>query len=367
MKFEEIERKDGTRYRSSYRRHGKQLKSPYFRRKTDAKSWKIQKLAESDREKALGRIIANEIPFAELSELWIISKEGRAPSSLKTYQDILRIHITPFFRDIKIKDIRTHDCNKLKKKVMDKGLSIERVNAVIKVLKGIFKFAVDNENLLFSPAKKVDNLRRPIRKLDYWKPGEVKQFLDANQADHYFPIYLTAVNTGLRKGELCGLLWDCVDFENGFITVRRNYSRLGLAETTKGGKSRQVPMNEATRDCLMALRNKSQSMKFVFTRPDGEPVDYEHLGHRIFLKAIKRAKVRRIKFHNLRVTFGCSFVSGGGSIFPLSKILGHCDVKITATIYAELSPDYLKSVSEFVNFSANKDLCETQELRVISN
>ena len=132
-----------------------------------------------------------------------------------------------------------------------------------------------------------------------------------------FLLYLLAINTGMRRGELCGLKWDQVNFTAGLIEVLGNLTRYGLG-TTKTNLIRYVPMNLRVRQYL-EREFKNRRSDFVLSRNDGLPLRTAHI-YREFSKATKEASVRQIKFHDLRHTFASQFMMKGGNIYDLQKI-----------------------------------------------
>jgi integrase len=159
----------------------------------------------------------------------------------------------------------------------------------------------------------------------------------------------------MRKAELAGLCWDKIDFKNGLIHVARCRDRFGLRDSTKTqGSFRYIPMNDACRDALIKLKKESRHEKLVFAYIDGRPIDFVHIAEREFNKAIKVSGVKRIRFHDLRGTFAANIcMAPDGDLYALSKILGHTNVDMTVKKYAHLHNNFLKKVSNSVNFKAD--------------
>jgi len=170
--------------------------------------------------------------------------------------------------------------------------------------------------------------------------------LERNAQDRNFLLYLLAINTGMRRGELCGLKWAQVNFHTGLIEVIGNLTRFGLG-ATKTNLIRYIPMNLRVRQYLL-LALKSRKSEFVLSGEDNRPYDTNHV-YRNFADACKRAGVRQIRFHDLRHTFASQFMMKGGNIYDLQNILGHTSLNMTQR-YAHLSPAYLAGKTEILNF-----------------
>jgi integrase len=199
----------------------------------------------------------------------------------------------------------------------------------------------------------------------YWLSHEVLAFLNVVQSDQHYALYVTALNTGMRRGELLGLQWDKVDFPNKQIEVSRIRDRYGIKNTTKTGKIVFIPMNDIVIKTLLTLKQEARALDFVFVELNGKQIDLEHVSNRPFKKAIEKAQVRPIKFHNLRSTFAANFCMNGGDVYTLSKILNHSSVEMTSKKYAHLHPSYLLNAIQNVAFEANSPDLAHNHLRVV--
>lgn len=143
------------------------------------------------------------------------------------------------------------------------------------------------------------------------------------------PIVIAALHTGARRGELLGLTWEDVDFEQRLLVFRN----------TKNGEDRDVPLN----DTLVALL-KSLGSRFakgrVFHGNDGEVVDVEAL-RTAFRRAVAKAKLSKLRFHDLRHSAASFMVQSGVPQYEVQKVLGHKDPRMTQR-YAHLAPEHLR-------------------------
>ena len=142
------------------------------------------------------------------------------------------------------------------------------------------------------------------------------------------PIVLTAIHTGMRKGELLGLTWDCVDMTHGFIRLKQ----------TKNGKARALPLNETLWGLFSQLRTR-QDVPWVFHDPAGHRWDDVRHG---FDRACEGAGLTDFHFHDLRHTFASWLMMRGVPLATVSNLLGHTSPTMTLR-YAHLSPKHLTS------------------------
>jgi integrase len=205
---------------------------------------------------------------------------------------------------------------------------------------------------------------------------EILQLLRLNFDQEIYPILVVGLNTGLRIGELLGLCYDRINFENNYIEVSRNLTRQGLSEVTKTHIVRHIPMNEEVRAVLLKQMRSQKCPKFVFVKPNGRPYNPDHFSERNLLPALEYAGIRKVTFHIFRHTFASQFMMNGGNLYDLQKLLGHTKSEMTQK-YAHLSPQHLRKAVDVVRFSAdgNKSVSpylaleENQplQLKVISN
>jgi integrase len=142
-------------------------------------------------------------------------------------------------------------------------------------------------------------------------------------------IFLTAAFTGLRRGELVALRWRDVDFARSHIRVRASYSKGGLT-TPKSGKIRAVPMAPQVATALAQLGRREHFTAdddHVFPGETGGYLDASAL-YRRYKKALERACLRDLRFHDLRHTFGTCVIATA-SILKVKEWMGHADVATT--------------------------------------
>jgi integrase len=198
-----------------------------------------------------------------------------------------------------------------------------------------------------------------------WSAVEARTFLAVAKVAGAQPaaLYGLALDSGARKGELCGLRWSDVDLETGKITVVQQLLTPGRAPTfgpTKTGRPRKVSLSPETVALLkthkshqaeikLANRTTYRDFGLVFAkewsdvrkRGDtlGQPLQANNLGQRQYASLIKAAKVRPIKFHGLRHTCATLLLQAGQPVHVVSERLGHSKVSMTMEVYAHVLPD----------------------------
>lgn len=163
----------------------------------------------------------------------------------------------------------------------------------------------------------------PVRGVKYYPEYPKERILQDDEAERLIascgdslrPVVVTALNTGMRRGELLDLRWENVDFENRFIRVARS----------KNNRQRKVPMNSVLCEELLKLRRNGS--EYVFTQLGSErPL---RCVRSAFERACRKAGISGLRFHDLRHTFATNLVLGGVDLVTVKEILGHSDIAMT--------------------------------------
>jgi integrase len=198
------------------------------------------------------------------------------------------------------------------------------------VLNGVFKRARRLHKLPVNPLADVEKPPlRPSGDIAVFSAEEVWALVRAAESEQDAAIYLAAAFTGLRRGELVALRWRDVDFAGSTIRVRGSYSG-GQLTTPKSGKVRAVPMAPDVARALARLAGRERFTgddDLVFPGVAGSYLDASALRRR-YEAAIKRSGLRRLRFHDLRHTFGTRMISVA-DIRRVQEWMGHADVQTT--------------------------------------
>jgi integrase len=314
------------------------------------------------------------------------------------YDTSFRIHILPVLGDLRLDQV-TRDRVKdfivslLSKSVMRRekredgstvevpvrALSKESIRNIVAALRSAFTEAVDSDDLPMietNPASRHGKLYTEAPnyrdEVDPFSADEVPAILRTARSAHGFEAYcilLTAFHSGLRAGEIAGLAWGDIDFQKGFIHVRRQFSR-GRFRKPKTKKTRKVDMSSELKRELEELRRQRRTdwlRAGINEIPDSVflnegkpvdrkttelgasavllhraktcgPVDMNNFRNRVFLKACDRAKIRRRRLHDTRHTFASLLLANGESLKYVQTQLGHTSIRMTADAYGRLVP-----------------------------
>src|ERR1035437_9020532 len=208
------------------------------------------------------------------------------------------------------------------------------INGYLITLQAAFERALEF-GLIQKNVFKVVKKLKPTKNLPLFiSKEEMDLLLEKEDEERFRLIYRVGAYTGMRMGEIRFLRWRAIDFNKDLITVQ-NHEEF----TTKSKKSRDIPLHISLREELLALKGEPDEYVFLYNVRQYS----KELLSRNFKEANRRAKLnKKYHFHTLRHTFASWLVQKGVSIYEVSKLLGHADIK-TTEIYAHLKENNLRS------------------------
>lgn len=236
-----------------------------------------------------------------------------------------------FGSDEKISQIKPFEIEKYKamrkehlkrKKDPNSRLSPATINKELMCLKTMFNKAILWGKVRDNPCRQVKPFRENNQIVRFLAHDEIKTLL-AVCRPYMRDIVLFALNTGMRRGEILKLEWPDVDMERNVINVR----------DTKNGENRKMPINPTVQELLKSLKKDGGR---VFKSPGGNDINDVKKG---FHAALKKAKIFKFRFHDLRHTFASHLVMAGIDIMTVKELLGHKRLEMTMR-YAHLSPNH---------------------------
>lgn len=295
--------------------------------------------------------LQNGITFGEASDLWWDAEvEYLSPSTVRGYKCATE-RIKALWRDRSINDINPCDINRFLLDLSRKGFAKKTVKNHKIIINRIFHFAVVQGYSEQNPARDAElprNLRQTIR-----RPASVSdEQTIKDSAEVWFLPYL-ALATGMRKGELLGLMWQDVDFEKNLIYVRRSVW-YAPAPTIKAPKTeagiRSVPIIGPLREELE--KRKGDPKHFIF---GGESPMTDKAYRYAYAKYKKQTGVTATA-HQLRKSYATMAVDANVPPNVLKTIIGHRDISTTLNIYAEVRDYRINEAQSLLEaqFSAKK-------------
>jgi integrase len=248
-------------------------------------------------------------------------KAGTKPVTLNRQIDTLRAALA---KAVEWKVIEAHPLKGLKRIKVDDD---ERVRYLSPAEENRLRDALVVRETKFREARERFNQHREARHKEAL-PKRTEEFVD-----HLRPLVLTAINTGLRRGELFSLRCSDINLDTKILTVR--------AAAAKSGDSRRVPLNAEAETVLgrWLKQTKGAGNAFVFPGADGTRLTNVN---KAWATVCKLAKLRDFRFHDCRHHFGSRLVQKGVDLNTVRELMGHADLKMTLR-YSHLAPDNLRA------------------------
>ena len=287
------------------------------------------------------------------------------PSTLEGYRGYIERNIKPYLGDKQVGKITREDVQKLYRELQKNGrkefhpeYGYQLSGATIRRIHGVFHQAMDaavRENLIArNPTEGITLPKKKTAPKQILNDAQLEQFMEVIRADSvWHDFFYTELTTGLRQGEICGLMWSDFDETHGTLSIRRTIhtqkgGRLVAGETKTGTGKRTIILPPSTAQ-LLAQRKKYSYSQWIFPNPlrPEQPASpgtaYNHLK-----TLLKRAGLPSIRFHDLRHTFATHALASGVDAKTLSGILGHTQASFTLDTYTHVTGDMQKRASEIV-------------------
>lgn len=309
--------------------------------KADAQAKAQEFLINKEAEKRTGIVeIPQNVTMFEWAYKWleIYKKPNVTDNSYRdTYLNAVSKHIVPYFNKTPLIDIKPIDVQNFYNK-KSKVLTESMMHKLKICLNAIFNTAIDNDLCYKNPAKhaivtsEVPKIEKHVYSEEDIKVA--KKYFKAN-----FPEAYVLLELGLRKGELIGLKWDDIDFENKTLSVNRSARRArGKSKPELGPPKwesyRTIPLSS---EIVSFFATHNNSSKYVFPHEDNDIQSIDGFSSR--LKTAMRHMQETyphmdiLTAHELRHTCGTQHRRNGVDIYTIQKLMGHKDVNITANIY----------------------------------
>ena len=273
------------------------------------------------------------------------------------YESVVRLHLKPALGDIPLSQLRTPMVQKFYNKLRAEQRSPKYIKNIHGVLHRALDMAVRVEYLERNPTSACILPKVVEKQVTPLDAPEQKRLFAALKGNPFEALFLTAVFTGMRVGEIIGLTWDCVDFEHGVIHVEKQLCQVRKKGcrfyfgTLKNGKTRIIEPAPFVMEVLKKHRADQQAQKkrardlwnegefpnLVFTHADGSHLN-QWFVCRTFQSYLAKAGLPRHRMHDLRHTFAVNSIMAGDDIKTLQENMGHYSAAFTLDRYGHVTP-----------------------------
>ena len=281
--------------------------------------------------------------FKEVGQEWLEYKKTRCrETTWEMYQGHLKNHFSEM-DDRKINRITTATIEQFITIKQSEDMALASLRKILVTLNQVMKYAVRHQLIDFNPVRDAER-PKATGKIDETEemriltPEQIRGLIEAEPDQKYKTLFLTAIMTGARQGEILGLQWSDVNFINKQIHIRRTFNHGRFFEPKTKASIRKIDISPMLSKELASWKLKSggQNDDLVFPSESGTPICKENMVRRHYSPALKKAEIPRINFHALRHTYVSLLLAQGESIKYVQEQAGHSTPTVTMNIYAHL-------------------------------
>lgn len=288
--------------------------------------------------------------------------DGTSRSTLDRYDQILRVHLIPLIGRVKLSALAPRDVQLMVSQLRETAAPA----SVIKI-HGVLRNALaDAERMDLVPrnvAKSVRSAKLARTERRALTPDEALSLLSQLHGDHLECVFILALSTGLRRGEVLGLRWKDVDLPGRALFVRQTVQRVGgelrFVPPKTHRSTRPLPLSALTVSALLAQSARQAEDRLlvgstwedhglVFTSHVGTPLEPRNVNRR-FSTARAAAGLEWVRLHDLRHAFATFLLDQGEELRTVMDLLGHSTIRLTADTYGHVLPSRARSAADAID------------------
>jgi integrase len=296
------------------------------------------------------------------SEHWfkdILPLRGLKPSTHSNYYQMLHYYILPLIGSKRLVDIRPQNVLEMVNNLKKRGLRTSTIRGARRILHNMMESAVAEELITSNPVTALSSIKKPEDETSMvqksYTSEEVRRALELLQDTPYLGLVRCMALLGLRIGEVIGMRWDQINFEEKEIWISRSEANIAVAVgdgtwkytrvagTTKSNRKRKLLLTDEQETFLKQHRRKQKEKRLkygsswnpldhIFVTESGTPFASNNVS-RAVKKIFDKNGLRHIRFHDLRHTAGFLLSEKGVDLGDICDMLGHADIQTTKNIY----------------------------------
>lgn len=285
-------------------------------------------------------------------------KRRRKASSYTKIESIVRVNLKPMFGKKRIRNIMNRDVRRFQDDLIDADYSVHHIKKVHQTLSAVFNFAIKEQYIDHNPARAVGNIEdEPAVHVNYWTLEEFKSFMSIIDDYEHRTLFMLLYYSGMRKGELCALTWNDIDYDNNTINIDKTAYNTKVTTPKTPSSIRKLEMPKYVMAMLKQMKNMKEPEQktgyYIFGK------FYNHLPaatldrwyHNYLDDWVKKEKFsdeieeqKRIRMHDFRHSHASYLINKGAIPAVVAKRLGHKDVATTLNTYSHLYPSTEKEI-----------------------
>jgi len=346
------QRQDGRWVASITLENGKR-KSIYCKTQKEA----VKAVRTANQEKDQGTLInIADQTLGDFLTAWLqdTMQHNVRPRTYIRYRELVELHIVPMLGKVKLQKLSPQQLQKLYNKKREEGYAPQTVKHIHRVLHRALNDALRWNLVARNICDAIDTPRVPKQEMKALTGEQAKLFLEAAKGDPLEALYILALTTGARQGEILALQWDSIDMMHGTLQVKQSIARIGkqgfvISEPKTMKSRRNIHLTALALEALRQHRIRQNEARlaagaawndqgWIFCNSVGRPIEAGNLLRRSFWPLLEKAGLPRMPFHSLRHSTASLLLSLGIHPKIVQEILGHSSISMTLDIYSHVMP-----------------------------
>jgi integrase len=277
------------------------------------------------------------------------------------YCELVTLHILPVLGTIKLQKLAPQHLQRLYNVKRQQGYAPQTIKHIHRLLHRALKDAVRWNLMARNVCDLIDTPRVPKQEMQVLNREQVQQLLEAARDDPLEALYVLALTTGMRQGELLALQWKDIDVTHGLLRVQRTIARVRrqgfqVSEPKTPKSRRSIPLPSLALEALQRHRVQQNELRqatgplwqeqgWVFCNTLGKPLEAGNIIRRSFRPLLAKAGLPQIRFHDLRHTCATLLLSLGVNPKVVQERLGHSQITLTLDTYSHVLPHLQEEAS----------------------